>query len=89
MKKTYTKYLFSSFKHDITRILAIFLIVFLGISFVVGLRSSSPDLRSSTNEYYVQSKFNDMYIISSIGFSKNDQKIFKEKIKGIISAVIL
>ena len=37
MKKTYFKYLFSSFKNDLTRILAIFLIVFLGVGFVVGL----------------------------------------------------
>ena len=33
MKKTYFKYLFSSFKNDLTRILAIFLIVFLGVGF--------------------------------------------------------
>ena len=74
MKKTYFKYLFSSFKNDLTRILAIFLIVFLGVGFVVGLRGSSPDLKRSANQYYIDSKFNDMYILSTIGFSKTDEK---------------
>ena len=82
MKKTYFKYLFSSFKNDLTRILAIFLIVFLGVGFVVGLRSSSPDLKRSANQYYIDSKFNDMYILSTIGFSKTDEKTFKDTIDG-------
>ena len=82
MKKTYFKYLFSSFKNDLTRILAIFLIVFLGVGFVVSLRGSSPDLKRSANQYYIDSKFNDMYILSTIGFSKTDEKTFKETIDG-------
>ena len=82
MKKTYFKYLFSSFKNDLTRILAIFLIVFLGVGFVVGLRGSSPDLKRSANQYYIDSKFNDMYILSTIGFSKTDEKTFKDIIDG-------
>lgn len=82
MKKAYSKYLFSSFKQDLTRILAIFLIVLLGVGFVVGLKSSTPDLRKSTNEYFLNSKFNDMYIVSTIGFSKSDENIFLDKVDG-------
>ena len=64
MKKTYTKYIFSSIKQDLSRLISIFVIVVLGLGFLVGLKSTSPDLRATMNQYYNDMNFMDVYIQS-------------------------
>lgn len=85
MKKTYFKYLFSSIKHDFSRLLAIFLIVMLGVGFVVGLMSTTPDLQRTVNNYYNEINFTDIYIQSTLGFTDNDLTDIKANVSDIKS----
>ena len=83
MKKTFLKYIFSSIKNDISRLIAIFIIVVLGLGFLVGLSSSSPDLQATMNNYWNQTNFMDVYIQSTIGFSENDVDNLKNELSGV------
>lgn len=83
MKKTYIKYIISSIKEDLSHLIAIFLIVFLGISFIVGLMSTSPDIEYTVDKYYKENNFVDTYIVSTIGFDEEDALKIKENIDDI------
>ena len=83
MKKTYWKYVLSSIKKDFTRLLAIFLIVTLGVGFLVGLMSVTPDLQKTANDYYIQNNLTDVWISSTIGFSENDDEKIRDLVPGI------
>ena len=83
MKKTYTKYIFSSIKQDLSRLISIFVIVVLGLGFLVGLKSTSPDLRATMNQYYNDMNFMDVYIQSTIGFSDSDVETLRSELSGV------
>ena len=83
MKKTFIKYIFSSIKNDLSRLIAIFVIVVLGLGFLIGLSSSSPDLQATMNNYWNQSNFMDVYIQSTIGFSDSDVESLKNELSGV------
>ena len=83
MKKTFTKYIFSSIKQDLSRLISIFVIVVLGLGFLVGLKSTSPDLRATMNQYYNDMNFMDVYIQSTIGFSDSDVETLKSELSGV------
>lgn len=83
MNKKHFKYILKSIKHDLTRLIAICLIVFLGVGFLVGLMSSPKDLKASINNYYQNSNLLDVYIQSTIGFDEDDVAYLEEKIDGI------
>lgn len=83
MHNKFFKYILKSIKTDLSRLIAICLITFLGIGFLVGLMSSPKDLKSSINCYYEQSNLMDIYIQSTIGFNTNDIDFLKENIEGI------
>ncbi len=83
MKKTYFKYLFRSIEQDLSRLLAIFLIVLLGIGFLVGLMSTSPDLYTTADKYYDDTNFTDIYLQSTIGFDKKDKDFIKENLDDV------
>lgn len=73
----------SSIKEDLSHLIAIFLIVFLGISFIVGLMSTSPDIEYTVDKYYKENNFVDTYIVSTIGFDEEDTSKIKENIDDI------
>ena len=52
MKKTFIKTIFRDFKKNFTRLIAIVAIVALGVGFLIGLLSSTPDLQDSMDKYY-------------------------------------
>lgn len=83
MKKTHLKYIFKSIKDDLSRLIAITVIVLLSIGFLTGLMGSPKDLRASFNKYYEETNLLDIYIQSTIGFSKNDIDFLKENVDGI------
>ncbi len=83
MKKTYFKYIVSSIKNDFTRLLAIFLIVLLGVGFVVGLLSTTPDLQASVDTYYDEYNVQDIYIQSTLGFNEDDHLTILENVDDI------
>ncbi len=80
MKKTFFKTILRDFKKNITRLIAIVAIVALGVGFLVGLLSSTPDLENSMNNYYNETNTYDILIKSTIGFSKYDIESLKKDI---------
>ena len=83
MNKKHFKYILKSIKKDLTRLIAICLIVFLGVGFLVGLMSSPKDLRASINSYYLNSNLLDVYIQSTIGFDQDDVEFLENNIDEI------
>ena len=56
MNEPMRKDLFRSIKKSIIRFASIIAIVALGISFFVGIKSASPDMRKTANDYFVRDK---------------------------------
>lgn len=68
--------LIRSIRKSIMRFISIVAIVALGISFFVGIKSASPDMRNTANEYFVRDNVLDLSVISTIGFTDDEvQKI--------------
>lgn len=83
MKKTHVKYIFKCIKDDLSRLIAIFVIVLLSIGFLTGFMGSPKDLRASFNKYYHETNLMDVYIQSTIGFSNDDLDYLQNNIDGI------
>ncbi len=64
-------------KKTYKRFLTIFLMVLIGVAFMVGLMSSSPTMQYSVDEYYKETNYMDIQLYSSYGFNDNDIKNIK------------
>lgn len=64
--------LIRSIRKSIMRFISIVAIVALGISFFVGIKSASPDMRNTANEYFVEDNVLDLSVISTIGFTDDE-----------------
>lgn len=58
-------------KNSLTRFLAIFIIIALGVGFFAGLRACRPALTGTAGQYFEAQDFYDFRFLSSIGFSKD------------------
>lgn len=56
------------------RFISIVAIIALGISFFVGMKSASPDMRDTANDYFSENNLMDLQINSTIGFTKKEVK---------------
>lgn len=83
MKKTFIKTIFRDFKKNFTRLIAIVAIMALGVGFLIGLLSSTPDLQDSMETYYDENQMYDILIKSTIGFSEEDLSSLKKDIPEI------
>lgn len=61
-------------KKTYKRFLSIFLMVLIGVGFMVGLMSSAPTLQYSVNDYYDEQNYMDLQLYSSYGFDDDDIK---------------
>lgn len=78
VRKVQRKYLFASLKNDFSRLLAIIIIVFLGVSFLIGLLQTGPDIQKTADNYYKEQQLYDVSLMSSNGISGEDkQKIYE------------
>ena len=82
-KRTYFKYLIRSIKNDLVRLLTITAITALGMGFLVGLLSTSPDLEASMDSYYDETNFNDLVVRSTIGFSSDTDEYILSNISDV------
>lgn len=82
-KNTYTKYFFRSLKKELSRILSIIAIVALGVGFLIGLLSSTPDLHKTVNSYIKDYMINDLSIRSSVGFSEETIEYLHDNINDL------
>lgn len=83
MKKTFIKTIIRDFKKNLTRLIAIIAIMALGVGFLIGLLSATPDLQASMDHYYDQTNTYDVLIKSTIGFSLEDISSLKSEIEEI------
>ena len=56
------------------RFISIVAIIALGISFFVGMKSASPDMRDTANDYFSENNLMDLQVNSTIGFTKKEIK---------------
>ena len=57
------------FRHSLSRFLAIFAIVALGVGFLAGLLATTPDMRYSADPYYDNPNMMDIRLVSTMGFT--------------------
>lgn len=72
MKRSYTKNIFRTVKSTLSRFLAIFAIVALGVGFLAGLLASPDDMRISADRYYDDTDLYDVQLISTLGLTEDD-----------------
>jgi len=72
MKKTYAKNILRSVKGTFSRFIAIFAITALGVGFLAGLLSTTPDMRGTIDKYYDDHDMMDIYMKSTWGFDEAD-----------------
>lgn len=68
------KYTYRLIKSTLNRFIAILAIVFIGVSFMMGLRSNYNIMQDSVEKYYDEKKLYDIQIYSNYGFDNNDVK---------------
>ena len=68
MKRTYFKMLFRDIKNNLSRFISIVAIVTLAVAFLVGLLSTTPDIRLTMNKYYDDTNSADILLKSDLGF---------------------
>lgn len=83
MKRTFIKTIFRDFKRNLSRLIAIIAIMALGVGFLIGLLSSTPDLQDSVEHFYDSHAMQDVLIKSTLGFSKSDMDSLKKDIDEI------
>ena len=73
------KYTFRLIKSTFNRFIAILAIVFIGVSFMMGLRSNYDIMQESVELYTDDSKLYDFQIYSNFGFDQNDVNALKKQ----------
>ncbi len=72
VKRSYSKMILREFRHSMSRFLAIFAIIALGVGFLAGLLTTTPDMRYSMDQYYHQTNMMDLRIVSTMGLTEQD-----------------
>lgn len=72
VKHAYSKMILREFRHSISRFLAIFAIIALGVGFLAGLLATTPDMRYSMDQYYHQTNMMNLRIVSTMGLTEED-----------------
>ena len=72
MRKAVFKDFIRNIKGTLGRFFAIMAIVAIGVAFFAGVTASSGDMKHSSDSYYDEYNMNDIWILSSIGFTSQD-----------------
>ena len=72
MSKIYSRSIAREIRKSFGRFAAIIAIVALGVGFLVGILSSTPDMKTTADEYYREYAFSDYDIKSTLGFTGDD-----------------
>ena len=62
--------------------ISMFLIVFIGASFFSGIRSARSSMEYTANRFFIDNKFMDAQVVSTIGLDDEDVKEI-QKVKGV------
>ena len=82
MNRTYRKSILRTVKSSLPRFLSIFAIVALGVGFLSGLLSTTPDMRLSADGYCDDTNMMDVRLLSTLGLTDDDLAAVKQ-IEGI------
>ena len=77
MSKKYTKTIAREIRSSFGRFAAIIAIVALGVGFLVGVLSSTPDMKATADEYYAEYSMSDFDLKSTMGFTEKDISAIK------------
>ena len=72
MANSYQKNILRTFKGSKSRFIAIFAIVALGVGFLAGLLSTTPDMEDSMEEYLDGGNLFDLRVVSTLGLTEDD-----------------
>ena len=72
MKRTYRKSMLRTLRSTISRFLAIFAIVALGVGFLAGLLAVTPDMRYTADQYFDQTHLFDVRVVGTLGLTDDD-----------------
>lgn len=79
--RSYNKSIIREILSSKARFISILAIIFLGVAFYSGIKSSGPDLQESINEFFSDKNLMDSKIISSIGLNEKDLKLLEDNDK--------
>ena len=94
MANSYQKNILRTFKGSKSRFIAIFAIVALGVGFLAGLLSTTPDMEDSMEEYLDGGNLFDLRVVSTLGLTEDDVAALEQvdgvaKVQGGKSADLL
>lgn len=72
MKRSTGKMLLRSVKKSRSRFFSMLFIVALGVAFFVGVRSAEPDMQSSADKLYDDTRFLDIWVVGTLGLTRED-----------------
>ncbi|WP_367925237.1 ABC transporter permease [uncultured Ruthenibacterium sp.] len=78
MRRTYRKVVLRTVRQTMSRFLAIFAIVALGVGFLAGLLATTPDMRYSGDKYFDETKLYDIRVMSDLGLSEDDIEAIRD-----------
>ena len=78
MNRCLRKELYREIHNSRNRFLSIFVMVALGVLFLVGLRSAAPDMRATSDYYFDTTGFYDVQILSTLGLTEEDVETFSQ-----------
>lgn len=82
MNRTYRKSILRTVKSSLPRFISIFAIVALGVGFLSGLLSTTPDMRLSADGYCDDTNMMDLRLLSTLGLTEDDLDAVK-KMEGV------
>lgn len=85
MRNTLRKELWREIRGSRNRFLSIFVMVALGVMFLVGLRSAAPDMRDTADCYFDAAGFYDIQVLSTLGLTEEDIAAFSQ-VEGVEDA---
>ena len=78
MNRCLRKELYREIHNSRNRFLSIFVMVALGVLFLVGLRSAAPDMRATSDYFFDTTGFYDVQILSTLGLTEEDVETFSQ-----------
>lgn len=85
MKSMIWKSTFREIRQSLGRFFAILAIVALGVGFFSGLKVTQKAMVATTEQYWDETAFYDYRLLSEVGFSKEDEEVFREQ-KEVLAA---
>ncbi len=75
--KSFYKDIGRAVTHSWSRFLALLVIVALGSGMYSGLRATAPDMRATADQYFDSSRFMDVHLVSTFGFTQEDMEAIR------------